>query len=88
MTHTKETLKLALEALEPLTLNAELRGDNLPEGNEIQKMADAGFKAIAAIKQDLAAPALRPENGSGIENDKLSANARRLKPDDTEGGEA
>jgi hypothetical protein len=61
MTHTKdEVLKQALEALEPLTLNAELRGDNLPEKNEIHKMADAGFKAILAIKQALAAPVQEP----------------------------
>jgi hypothetical protein len=53
-----EALKLALEALEPLTINAELRGDNFPKGNEVHKMADAGFKAITAIKAGLAQPPL------------------------------
>lgn len=50
-----DVLKQALEALEPLSVDAELRGDNFPEGNRIHKMADAGFKAIAAIKEALAA---------------------------------
>jgi hypothetical protein len=52
-----QALKLALEALTPLTINAELRGDNFPKGNEIHKMADMGWKAITAIREALASEA-------------------------------
>jgi len=60
MTHTTIALQTVLEALKPLSVSAELRGDNLPEGNEVHKMADAGFKAIAAVKQAPAPPVQEP----------------------------
>jgi hypothetical protein len=69
MNKTDEALKLALEALKPLSVSAELRGDNLPEGNEVHKMADAGFKAITACEQALAAqPAPVPLTDEQINN--------------------
>lgn len=46
-------VKQALEALKPLTADAELRGDSFPEGNELHRMADAGFKTLTALREAL-----------------------------------